>query len=92
VSDMASRLERAIEATLTIGLAASASLLLAGMGLDSPSLLRAGIVLLVLTPVARVVAVTAGLLYARDWPFALLSLAVLTVIASSALVALGTGP
>lgn len=91
MSDAGSRLERAIEATLTTGLGASASLLLAGLGLDSPSLLRAGIALLVLTPVARVVAVTAGLLYARDWPFALLSLAVLAVIGSSALVALGTG-
>lgn len=86
-----SRLDRAIEAILMTGLGTSAALLLAGLVQPSVSTLRAGIVLLILTPVARVVAVTAGLLLARDWTFALLSLAVLAVIASSAWVGLGLG-
>jgi uncharacterized membrane protein len=81
-------LDRVVEATLSTGLGLSAALLVAGLTFSSTSLLRAGIVLLILTPVARVTAVTLGLLQARDWAFAFLSLAVLAVIASSAWVAL----
>lgn len=81
-------LGRALEAVLTAGLAASAALLLYGLAAGGGAL-RAGLVLLILTPVARVIAVTAGFLYARDWPFAALCLAVLGVLASSAWVGLG---
>ena len=89
MSAPAQRLGRALEAVLTAGIAASASLLLAGLALDGERTLRAGIVLLILTPVARVVAVAVGFLFARDWAFAVLSLAVLGVLASSAWVGLG---
>lgn len=89
MSDPAARLNHALEVVLTVGLLVSAALLLAGLTLGSPSTLRAGTVLLILTPVARVVAVTVGFLHAREWDFALLSLAVLGVLASSAWVGLG---
>jgi uncharacterized membrane protein len=89
MSDPAVRLGRSLEAILTAGLAVSATLLLAGLVLGGGSTLRAGIVLLILTPVARVLAVTVGFLYVRDWAFAALSLAVLAVLASSAWVGLG---
>jgi uncharacterized membrane protein len=89
VSDPAARLAHALEVVLTVGLIVSGVLLLAGLALPSRSTLRAGTTLLILTPVARVVAVTVGFLHAREWDFALLSLAVLGVLASSAWVGLG---
>jgi uncharacterized membrane protein len=89
VSDPAARLAHALEAVLIVGLLISATLLAGGVLLGSGSLLRAGTVLLILTPVARVVAVTIGFVHAREWDFALISLAVLGVLASSAWVGLG---
>lgn len=89
MSDPAARLAHALEVVLTVGLVVSGVLLLAGLALPSPATLRAGTTLLILTPVARVVAVTVGFLHAREWDFALLSLAVLGVLASSAWVGLG---
>jgi hypothetical protein len=82
------RLNQTLEVILTAGLAVSAALMLAGLALGSTATLRGGIVLLILTPVARVLAVTAGFLQAREWAFAALSLAVLAVLASSAWVGL----
>ena len=81
-------LERRLEAVLTTGLVASGLLLLAGLALGRSSLLHWGILLLMLTPVARVVVLTAELTRARDWPFALVSLWILGVLVSSMLVAL----
>jgi uncharacterized membrane protein len=78
---MAKTYERAIEASLTAGLAASALLLLAGLAGWREGL-RLGIVLLLLTPVARVLVVTVGLLLSRDWLFGMVSLFVLAVILS----------
>jgi uncharacterized membrane protein len=46
--------------------------------------MRAGIVLLLFTPVARVLLVTVGLLKQRDLLFGLVSAFVLTVLLSSA--------
>jgi uncharacterized membrane protein len=89
VSGPAGRFSRALETVLTAGIAASAALLLAGLAFDAERTLRAGIVLLILTPVARVVAVAVGFVHARDWAFAVLSLTVLGVLASSAWVGLG---
>lgn len=82
-----SRLDRVVEVVLTAGLAASALLMLAGLAAPRPSLLRLGVLVLLLTPVARVVVVTAGLLHRRDWAFALVSLWILGVLASSFYVA-----
>ena len=63
VSDQ-SQLDVVIEAVLTGGLAISSALLLFGLLLSRPGLLTAGIVMLLLTPVARVVVVTIDLLAA----------------------------
>ena len=76
------QLEGLIEATLTAGILVSAALLVAGLGLAGESALRLGTVLLMLTPVARVVILTVGLLLRRDWRFGLTSLVVLLILAS----------
>lgn len=76
------RLERLIEAALMAGVAVSGVLLLAGLVLDTSAPLRWGILLLMFTPVARVVVLTLGLLYQRDWIFAGISFFVLAVLAS----------
>lgn len=76
-------LERAVEAALTLGVAASAVLLLVGLVLPHPGALRAGVVLLMCTPVARVVVLTVGLFYEGDRRFGLVSLIVLAILASS---------
>lgn len=83
----ASALERVIEAVLTAGVLASGGFLLAGLVLERGPLLRGGILLLMLTPVARVVVVALGLLHERDWLFALVSLWILAVLASGMYVA-----
>lgn len=80
-------LERAIEVVLTAGLLASASLLLGGLALDRPGLLRGGLLILMMTPLARLVVLTVGLLHDRDWIFAAVSLWVLLVIVSGMWVA-----
>lgn len=78
-----SGLERAVEVALTAGLLVSAGLLLFGLALGSPLVLRLGILLLMLTPVARVVVLTLGLLRRRDYFFGLLSLGILGVLCFS---------
>ena len=78
---MARRLDRVIEASLTAGLLASASLLLLGLVAGWPHALRLGIVVLMLTPVARVVVLTFGMMLERDWFFGVISLFVLLVLA-----------
>jgi uncharacterized membrane protein len=76
------RLERAIEAALTGGVLVSGLLLLAGLAAGRPGLLRSGIVLLMLTPVARVLVMTVGLFHERDFVFGALSLWILAVLGS----------
>jgi uncharacterized membrane protein len=83
VSEGPTGLERTIEVVLTGGLLASAALLLAGLGLDRALLLKWGILILMATPVARVVVVTAGLLREKDWLFAAVSFWILAVLGSS---------
>ena len=85
------RLFRTIEAVLSTGLLASAALLVAGLSLEQEPLLRLGVMLLLMTPAARVVVVTVGLLLERDWLFALVSLWILAVLASSLLLAMKAG-
>ena len=82
------RLFRVIEAVLTIGLLTSAVLLAIGVLTSQEPLLRWGLLLLMLTPAARVVVLTVGLLLERDWVFAAISVWVLLVLASSLSVAL----
>jgi uncharacterized membrane protein len=85
---MANPLERAIETALTAGLAASATLLLVGLVGHWSEGLRLGIVLLMLTPVLRVIVLTVGLLLRRDWLFGAVSLVVLAVLLSGIAVSL----
>ena len=82
-------LERTIEVVLTAGLLASAVLLLAGLALHRDPLLKWGILILMTTPVARVVVVTVGLLRVKDWLFAAVSLWILAVLGSSLYLASG---
>ncbi len=78
-----SPLDRLIEAALTLGVLLSGTLLVVGLLTGTPGTLRAGLVTLMLTPVARVVVVALGLLAERDWLFALLALWILGVLLSS---------
>lgn len=91
MSDQSS-LDEVIEAVLSGGLAISSVLLLLGLVLSRPGLLTAGIVLLLLTPVARVVVVTIDLLRRRDWVFAATSAWILGVLLFSLYVAWGLAP
>lgn len=81
------RLDRVVEIVLTLGLGGSGLLLLAGLAAGHGRLLWTGLLVLLLTPAARVVVVTAGLVQRRDWVFALVSLWILGVLASSFYVA-----
>jgi uncharacterized membrane protein YgdD (TMEM256/DUF423 family) len=80
-------LDRVIEGVLSVGLLCSSALLAAGLFASRPGLLSAGIVLLMLTPLARVVVVTIDLLRQRDWAFAATSLWILGVLMFSLYVA-----
>ncbi len=80
------KLARAIEVVLTAGLLLSAGLLCYGLSLGSATPLRWGILLMMLTPVARVIVLTLGLFHQRDWLFGLLSLGILGVLGTSMLV------
>jgi uncharacterized membrane protein len=60
----------------------SGALLLLGLPTGSLALLRWGVVLLMLTPVARVLVLTVGLFHERDYLFGALSLWILVVLAS----------
>jgi uncharacterized membrane protein len=87
VSGRVEHLEDAIEKALKVGLALSTGLLLVGLVLGAPGMLRGGILLLMMTPVARVAVVTVGLALERDWTFTVVSLFVLAILASGIWVA-----
>lgn len=77
------RLDRVIEIALTLGLLASGALLVLGLAWDQPGALRAGIVILMCTPLLRVVVVAVGLAFEREWAFVAISLWILGVLLSS---------
>jgi len=87
VREQPTPLDRVVEIVLTTGLLLSSILLLLGLVRGQASALTAGILLLMLTPLARVVVVTVGLLKRRDWFFASASLWILGVLLSSLWVA-----
>lgn len=89
MSSATSALDRTIEVVLMGGLAVSAALLVAGLALGRADFLRWGILVLMTTPVARVVVVAIGMLRERDWLFAAVSLWILAVLGSSVYVATG---
>jgi uncharacterized membrane protein len=81
-------LEQVIEGVLTFALLLASGLFLLGLILPGhEGALRAGLLILLFTPVARVVLVTSGLLRAGDYLFGGLSAFVLVVLASSIWVA-----
>jgi uncharacterized membrane protein len=83
VTGETTRLDRAIEIALTAGLLVSAALMSAGLLLERPPLVRLGILLLLFTPLVRVVVVTIGFSLRREWIFVGLSLWILAVLGSS---------
>jgi hypothetical protein len=83
------RLERWVEVALGAGVAASGACLLLGLATDRDSVLRAGILILMLTPVVRVLVLTIGLFEAGDRRFGFVSLAVLVVLLAGIVLARG---
>ena len=84
-------LEERIELALKAGLALSTLLLVGGLVFGSDALLRFGLLLLMATPVVRVVVVTGAMALERDWLFALISSFVLAVLLGGIWVAMRQG-
>jgi uncharacterized membrane protein len=89
------RLERTIGAVLRVGVTASSiclgaglALTLTGAGLLANRLMRFGIVVLLGTPVARVMVSVAEYALQRDWTFTILTLIVLIELTIGAFAAL----
>jgi uncharacterized membrane protein len=90
------RLERWLGKILTAGVLASTGLLAAGLllqllGLEPGAasvLTRAGLIMLMATPVARVVASVVEYALERDWLFAMLTTTVLIILLGSLAVSL----
>jgi len=89
------RLERSVAFVLRAGVmlstmcfAAGVLLALAGSGAVADRLLQVGIVVLLATPVARVIVSTVEYAQQRDWTFTALTLIVLIELMAGALVAL----
>jgi uncharacterized membrane protein len=80
-------LAQRIERLLTVGLSLSGVTLIAGLLTGRSGLLRLGLVILVGTPVARLVLLSVALAARRDYLFAVLSFAVLSVVIGAALIA-----
>ena len=78
-----SRGEHVVGWAYRAALAIAAPLLLAGLLAGSTPLLRAGILVLMATPLVGVVLVAGALVAARDWPFAGVALLILAILASS---------
>jgi Protein of unknown function (DUF1634) len=81
------RLEIAVEWVLTAGVFTSGALLLLGLSFGLEPLLRAGVLLLMLTPVARVLVLTIGLFREGDRRFAFVSFVVLAILVAGIVVA-----
>jgi uncharacterized membrane protein len=73
-------LERTIEQALIGGLVLSAALLFGGLATGSESALAWGFILLMLTPVARVLVLAVALLFEKDFVFSVVSFFVLGVL------------
>ena len=76
-------MEIGIEVALAGGILLSAGLMAWGLFASSPEALRWGLLILICTPVARVVILVIGLFEQRDFVFGPLSLVILAVLASS---------
>ena len=90
------RLERQVGIVLRAGVIASSLCLTAGLllflatggGALASVLLNAGIIILLATPVARVIVSTVQYVHERDWTFATLTFVVLLELIASAVAAL----
>ncbi len=94
-SAQTARLERVIGRVLRGGVVVSSVCLTAGLVLSlagvepaATVLLNAGIIVLLATPVSRVVVSTVEYVVERDWPFATLTFIVLLELVASAVAAL----
>jgi uncharacterized membrane protein len=93
------RLETHVGRVLRAGALLSTSVLVVGLVLRvalpasgvPDTILRAGLIILIATPVARVVASVIDYTLQRDWLFAALTLAVLVVLLGSLLYGIRTG-
>ena len=91
-------LERVLGRLLGVGVAASSIALAAGLAawfvLGSSTiatfLLTSGVLLLIATPIARVVVSSIGYARRRDWPFVVLTLIVLAELVASVVAAVRT--
>jgi uncharacterized membrane protein len=95
MTEIPTRLERAIGLVLRAGVAASSiclgaglALLLAGGARAADLLLHAGVIILLATPVARVVISIVEYARERDWRFVALTAIVLVELMASAVAAL----
>jgi uncharacterized membrane protein len=88
------RLERIVGTVLRVGVAASSACLALGLlltfagGTAAGLILQIGIVVLLVTPVARVIVSTVQYVSERDWTFATLTIIVLVELMASAVAAL----
>jgi uncharacterized membrane protein len=90
------RLERWLGKILTAGVLASTGLLAAGLLLQllgvepgaASALTQAGLIVLMATPVARVVASVVEYVLERDWLFAMLTTTVLIILLGSLIVSM----
>ena len=96
-SDRAVQLEHMVGGVLRVGVAVSSACLAAGLALSllgnvapgaAALLLQVGILVLLATPVARVVVSVVRYVIDRDWPFAALTIIVLVELMASAVAAL----
>ena len=91
-----SRLDRAVGRVLNVGVTASSACLAIGLGLSmfagtagaARLLLNAGLVILMATPVGRVVVSVIEYAFERDWAFVLLTTIVFLELVGSLLAAL----
>ncbi len=92
----ADRLERVVGRVLRVGWVTSTSILAVGLALallvpwfaPATTIIRAGLIVLLLTPVSRVVASVVEYTTDRDWLFAGLTFMVLAIILASMFVAI----
>ena len=90
------RMERLLGKVLGVGLAISVVVLASGLALTlagaapaaADRILRVGLMILMATPVARVMAATVEYAMERDWAFLAITLSVLAVLFASLLAAL----
>jgi uncharacterized membrane protein len=90
------RMERLLGRVLAAGLAVSVVVLASGLALTlagaapaaADRILRVGLMILVATPVARVMAATVEYAMERDWAFLAITISVLAVLFASLLAAL----